>query len=656
MKLLKPATHLMNYLKYPQKFALISCIFVLPLSLLMYFLFSEIQNQVNFTRKELLGTRYLRPLNDLSQNVFEHQLVSDRLVLQNQSIRGTTQLQTQITNNLRTAAQTDQALGATLLTTQPFQTLRQTWQTLVVNQGTWSHETINDQHSQTLYQLDQLRFQVGDQSNLILDPDLDTYYLMDATLLKLPEIQQTLSQIRQVSQRIIVTQKMTSTEQLQLVALKEALRTANFSLARNLDVAFSKNSAGTLRSKLAIPLNQLLDSNRQLVRSVGQITYSGQLVQAETCFTQANQGLQQSFGLSQHAIGELDQLLHYRINGFIQKQLGLSAFILVILAIVTYLFIAFYQGVMQTVASLSAASEQMIKGTLTEKITLDSRDELAEVVHSFNNISIALVQANQDVSSLNQRLQTENMRMSAELEVTRQLQKMILPRKEELEKITDLDIAGFMEPAAEVGGDYYDVSQSGGKVRIGIGDVTGHGLESGVVMLMAQTAVRTLIAHGVTDLGKLLSAVNHMLYDNTLRMNSHKNMTLMLLEYEAGVLRLSGQHEDLIVVRANGDTEQIDTFDLGFPLGLESDITPFVAEAKVKLHPGDLAVLYTDGITEAVNAKNQQYGVEQICEVLRQNRDRSATEIRQAVINDLMHYIGAQKVFDDITLLVLKQR
>ena len=85
-------------------------------------------------------------------------------------------------------------------------------------------------------------------------------------------------------------------------------------------------------------------------------------------------------------------------------------------------------------------------------------------------------------------------------------------------------------------------------------------------------------------------------------------------------------------------------------------ITPFTAETKVELQLGDLAVLYTDGITEAMNGKNEQYGVERICEVLRQNRDRTATEIRQAVIGDLMQHIGTQKVFDDITLLVLKQR
>lgn len=175
-------------------------------------------------------------------------------------------------------------------------------------------------------------------------------------------------------------------------------------------------------------------------------------------------------------------------------------------------------------------------------------------------------------------------------------------------------------------------------------------------MIMAQTAVRTLLANGETDPAKFLNAVNRIIYDNTRRMRSRKNMTLAVLEYEAGVLRLTGQHEELIIVRQDGKLEQIDTLDLGFPLGLEQDITPFVAEAKVELQPGDIAVLYTDGITEAMNTQKSQYGLERMHEVLQKNRHHSASEIRQALIDNLMQYIGDQKVFDDITLLVLKQQ
>lgn len=246
--------------------------------------------------------------------------------------------------------------------------------------------------------------------------------------------------------------------------------------------------------------------------------------------------------------------------------------------------------------------------------------------------------------------------MSAELDVTQQLQQMILPKESELTDISELEIAGFMEPATEVGGDYYDVLRYGKNIKIGIGDVTGHGLSSGMLMIMAQTAVRTLEVAGETDPIKFLNIVNRTLYDNVVRMNSDKNMTLSLLDYSDNILRLSGQHEEILIARADGTIERIDTIDLGFPIALESDIADFVATTAVPLNPGDVVVLYTDGITEAENLDGVQYGLERLIEIISDNWQMSASEIKQAAIADLRQHIGKQKVYDDITLVVLKQK
>ena len=207
-----------------------------------------------------------------------------------------------------------------------------------------------------------------------------------------------------------------------------------------------------------------------------------------------------------------------------------------------------------------------------------------------------LAHANAEITLLNQRLRSENLRMSSELAVTRQIQQMILPKEHELSQISDLEIAGFMEPAEEVGGDYYDVLQKDGRVKIGIGDVTGHGLESGVLMIMVQTAVRALLQTNETDPRVFLDRINRTIYDNVQRMGSDKNLTLALLDYHSNCLALSGQHEEVLIVRSGGIIEQIDTIDLGFPIGLESDITGFIHQIQVQLNPGDVVVLYTDGV------------------------------------------------------------
>ncbi|MEC4985583.1 MAG: GAF domain-containing SpoIIE family protein phosphatase [Oscillatoria sp. PMC 1068.18] len=267
-----------------------------------------------------------------------------------------------------------------------------------------------------------------------------------------------------------------------------------------------------------------------------------------------------------------------------------------------------------------------------------------------------LAQANAKILALNERLKEENLRMSAELEVAKQLQQMVLPKSEELSAIAELEIAGFMEPADEVGGDYYDVLPHDNGVKIAIGDVTGHGLESGVLMIMAQTAVRTLQESGETDPVKFFDILNRTLYANLQRLNPFKNLTLAVVDYVDGQLFLSGQHEELIVVRADGTIEKIDTINLGFPLGLELNIADFIDQKRVQLTTGDIVVLYTDGITEAEDINQQLYGLQKLCEVIKINRHQSAELIREAVIKDVRRHIGTQKMFDDLTLVVLKSK
>lgn len=266
-----------------------------------------------------------------------------------------------------------------------------------------------------------------------------------------------------------------------------------------------------------------------------------------------------------------------------------------------------------------------------------------------------LAQANQEISQLNEKLKAENLRMGAELDVARQLQYMILPKSDELEAIEGLDLAGFMEPADEVGGDYYDILCTDNVVTVGIGDVTGHGLESGILMMMTQTVVRTLDEIRERDPVKFLDTLNRTLYKNVQRMNSDRNLTLAILNYTDGKVSISGQHEESIVVRAGGIIERIDTMDLGFPIALDDDIADFIDRALIELQPGDSIVLYTDGIPEAENMENEQYGLDRLCDVISQNWDKSAEVIKDAIIDNLRHFIGKQKVFDDITLVVLKQ-
>jgi len=304
-------------------------------------------------------------------------------------------------------------------------------------------------------------------------------------------------------------------------------------------------------------------------------------------------------------------------------------------------------------------------------LLLTAKNQIADLVEGFesgaNDYITKPVSKDELLARINthlsiKQLREDNLRMSAELEVSRRLQQMLLPKEQELEQVAHLDIAGFMKPAEEVGGDYYDVLQHHGRLLFGIGDATGHGLESGMLALMTQSAVRTLLENGETDWTKFLNSINGMIYKNVHeRLSIDKNITLSLLEYQplssgetGGVLRVSGQHEDIIVVQ-NGQMELIDTTDLGVPVGFLDDIAKHVGQTEVALNTGDVVVLYTDGITEAENIEQEEYGIERLSDVVKQHWQNSAKDLRQAVLDDVRQFVGKQKFLDDITLLVLKQ-
>ncbi|WP_055073609.1 SpoIIE family protein phosphatase [Pseudanabaena sp. 'Roaring Creek'] len=297
--------------------------------------------------------------------------------------------------------------------------------------------------------------------------------------------------------------------------------------------------------------------------------------------------------------------------------------------------------------------EQVIlKDKAYTQLDLINRD-LEEIIQTRTS---ELLEANREIKFLNEQLTVENYRMSSELAVTRRLQKMILPRTKELNTIKELDIVGFMEPADEVGGDYYDVLQQNGHIKIGIGDVTGHGLESGVIMIMLQTAIRTLLINGEKNPVNFLSTINHTIYENLQRMNCEKSLSLILIDYHDHVLHLSGQHESVIVIRDSGDVEIIDTDALGFPIGLTDEISEFIFETAINLNLGDVVVLYTDGITEAENSTKELYGLDRLIHTIGKFHRNSVDQIREAVITDIREFIGSSKVYDDITLVVMKRK
>jgi sigma-B regulation protein RsbU (phosphoserine phosphatase) len=325
-------------------------------------------------------------------------------------------------------------------------------------------------------------------------------------------------------------------------------------------------------------------------------------------------------------------------------------------------------------SALANAANRLQNKDYSVRVDIPSRDEVGAVGVAFNRMAeeirfhtenleglVAertheLAQANDEISALNAKLKNENLRLGAELDIARHLQMMVLPKAAELDTIAPIEVSGFVEPADEVGGDYFDVLHDGDRIKVGIGDVTGHGLESGVLMLMVQSVARALQEQGDDDPRTFLDVLNRAIYKNITRTRTDKHLSLAFLDYQDRNITLSGQHEEVLVVRQTGEVERIDTMDLGFPIGLESDIAPFIATRDIPFDSGDLIVLYTDGVTEAESPSGELFGIERLCDSARALRGGNAEAIKNGIIAELMAHIDTQKIHDDITLIVMRHR
>lgn len=235
-----------------------------------------------------------------------------------------------------------------------------------------------------------------------------------------------------------------------------------------------------------------------------------------------------------------------------------------------------------------------------------------------------------------------------EMEIATRIQTALVPSKPLLH---GCDVAASMFPAEIVGGDYYDFVNVGDVDWVLIGDVSGHGVPAGLIMMMCQTAVQTeLQAHPNQEPNVLLGRINHTLVENMRRLGEQKYMTLTAMRRDAdGTFHFAGLHQDLFIRRATtGKVERIPSS--GTWVGLMHDIESSLPVGQFTLHSGDVLCLYTDGITEAKQGTTllENDGLVQLIE---QSTGKTAEDILESILEPMECY----EVDDDISVVVIRQ-
>jgi len=279
----------------------------------------------------------------------------------------------------------------------------------------------------------------------------------------------------------------------------------------------------------------------------------------------------------------------------------------------------------------------------------------ALLLKDYQDRSRKLAEANETIQKFNTKLMTENLRIKTEMDVARNIQTALLP-KNICNLHEDFEIAATMLPATEVGGDYYDVTlDKQGALWLGIGDVSGHGLKPGLIMMLAQTVHTTITTNYDVSPKQAIVMTNQVMIKSVRgRMKENRFMTCTLLKYQGnGLFQYAGMHLDLLVYRCK--TETCDCIETnGIWLNVMEDITDCTVNQSFELERGDILVLYTDGITESTNKDNQMLDAEGLVELVIRYGKMEIEDMQKAILDDVLAWNDGSYL-DDITLVVTRR-
>lgn len=320
-------------------------IFLLPFALVVYQLLAEIELKIEFAQKERLGLQYNQPVRKLLEDIQQHRGMIHSYLKGGISFEERMNLKrSEIEDDIRAIDAIDRQLGGQLQTTEQWIRLKEKWHKLTGKALSLSPQESFDAHTTLIADILALMSHVGDMSNLILDPVLDSYYLMDAVVIKLPSMTENMAQIRGLGTGAIVQKQITAEEKTKITILLGWIDAPNQSLRRGLQVSLSKNPE--LKNKIEVYAQESVKSTDVFLDLVEQKIIRPQTIniQPDDYFEETTKAIDTQFQLYDQVSIALDGLLQKRINDFSWKKYRVLTFSLLVLAAVLYVLSAFIRS------------------------------------------------------------------------------------------------------------------------------------------------------------------------------------------------------------------------------------------------------------------------------------------------------------------------
>jgi PAS domain S-box-containing protein len=409
VSLFSPAIRLMNQLKFPQKFLLVGLVVILPLSMVLSQYVSEINLVIDFAATEQLGLQYSAPVDSFLHHVQKHSGLIAVYAAGDAVVDGTDKsqlteairsIQRNIEADIRDVDDIHTRLDSTLNIGPHWNGIKTAWQSAKSQSSSLTPALVTTLDQDVIHQTLLLLNVIANKSNLILDPEIDSYYVIDALVNKTAALGNALSGIRIYGANAATQGKLLASDRTRLVILSQQIQSELEMQRRTLQYVADYNPAlGAALNAALTDLTKDTDEfhnwfKRTILGNQGEFADSTNIsVDPMLYLSNASKAVDAAFTFRNLLREKANELLEARITNKIARRNVVILIFVVVLAAALYLFGALYLAIRRVINRLEFTSQQFIAGHIEDTLILENRDELAQVTISFNNIAREMTNA-----------------------------------------------------------------------------------------------------------------------------------------------------------------------------------------------------------------------------------------------------------------------
>ncbi|SEB52686.1 methyl-accepting chemotaxis protein [Paenibacillus sp. GP183] len=383
----KPALYFLNRMTYLKKIILVGLILISSIGVIMYLLNSELNRSIDFNSKEIKGIEHIVPIRGLMEEIQRYRTVTYVLDNGDASMKKQTNaINDRVEQNIQKVDAVVQKLGKDMNSTDKWQNLKQEWRNYKNVEANLQPQEKFDRLTLILAKLISLNSDVGDASNLILDQALDSYYIMDAVIGKLPSITDAISHSQSIINNVKTKGVLSLEEKNNLLTLSAEMKVNMDAMNTGISVAYNKNSG--INPALNTALSKLTTTTTEYYKNINNLILdSGDITKAVSFLDSASLAYDTAYQVYDLSTPELSKIIKARVDYYQQRQ-QLSIFgTLIGVALSTYLFLAVAYSIRETIKKIKISTGLLANGDLTAKVELPGRDEMQSIAHSFNQLA-----------------------------------------------------------------------------------------------------------------------------------------------------------------------------------------------------------------------------------------------------------------------------